>query len=425
MEGSTVTDSSLLPVTMPVTMPGSVPAVQAPSAPSAPSAPTAVADAGTSEQTVTFADLFSRMLSTEASMASGELPLAEPSVETVTLESVLPTEQPVLSTSLEPLLNATVNVESASVPSLLTSEAMNGSVASDLPEAVLTDPASMLPAIISKVLSEQGVPGKELASAVQTLQAGTPADNAMGEGALALSVARPSKLIAQDSQPDTEPAKTVTNPLRSLSETPGITPSVPVLESATKPPMVELASVPDIQLQARPAEVDSQPMASSVSERSALITEAPSTSMVEKPAAARTVLDPATFGQLGDRIMVMINKELQQAQIRMDPPGLGHLKIALSIEGDQVSVQFAASQSGLKELIIQQTDRLRQQLEEQQLNLVSVDVTTDQGCHSRDSADERAQTASASLFSADVSRDEGMLPVAMPQYSAGLLDVYV
>lgn len=424
MEGSTITDSSLLPSTMPVATP--VPLQPQ----SAPTTEAGLVDPG---QKQAFAELFSEMLSAEISTAPNELDLVQSLVEVAPLESGLPAEQPVLATVLEPWLNATVDIESDLVPTLPTSEAVTVSEASDLPTKVLTDSASILPAIISKVLSEQGVLGKEIASAVQTLQAGTNVDNVMAEKALVLPAIRPLKLTPQVSQPDlesaiakTEQGSQLSQPSQLLlSEPARIMPSVSAQNGAVALPTVELASVPDAQLQARPIEV--QPMGLSVHERSVPVPvpEAPAASMIEKPVVARTVLDSAGLSQLGDRVMVMINRDLQEAHIRMDPPGLGHLKIALAIDGDQVTVQFTASQHGLRELIIQQTERLRQYLEEQQLNLVSVDVATDQGRNSQHATDEHAQTASASFLSADVSSDKGMLPVAMQQHSAGILDIYV
>ncbi|MCK5893253.1 MAG: flagellar hook-length control protein FliK [Endozoicomonadaceae bacterium] len=425
MEGSTViTDSSLLPSTMPVTTP-----LQPQSA------PTTEAGSVDPGQKQAFAELFSEMLSAEVSTAPSELDLVQSLVEVAPLESGLPAEQPVLTTVLEPWLNPTADLESALLPSLLTPETVTDSEFSDLPTKALTDPASILPAIISKVLSEQAVPAKEMTSALQTLKAGTYADNVMAEKALVLPAVIPLKLTSQVSQPDIEPAVAKTEqgsqPLQpsqtsllSLSEPPRIMPSVPAHDGTGALPTVELASVPDAQLQARSIEV--QPMGLSVYERSVSVsvTETPAASMIEKPVVARTVLDPASLSQLGDRVMVMINRDLQEAHIRMDPPGLGHLKIALAIDGDQVSVQFTASQHGLRELIIQQTERLRQYLEEQQLNLVSVDVATDQGRDPQHAADEHAQTTSASFLSADVSSDKRMLPAAMQQHSAGILDIY-
>ncbi len=79
---------------------------------------------------------------------------------------------------------------------------------------------------------------------------------------------------------------------------------------------------------------------------------------------------------MGERLAWLVNKEQRLAQIRLDPPELGRLQIALSVDGDQVSVQFHASGTAVKDLILQQVDRLRTAMAGHDLNLVNVNVST-------------------------------------------------
>ncbi|GAA4649561.1 hypothetical protein GCM10023116_18350 [Kistimonas scapharcae] len=422
MEGSTVTDSSLLPISMPVPL-------QQP--------PVAVNGTESSTQTLTFADLFSRMMSTEASLASGELQLA---TDIATPATVLPETSPVLTQ-----LQAAPG-ELSTLPALLQSEGGLTPLAQALPDVAATanpgesaqtpvaehaEVSERLPALISEILSQQQTMANKSQAQKEPSLAGTDlADDVMLPGSNAITATKLQKPLLQGEQPvTTGPQGTAdAEALPLMPEPSRVVTSVQVPEGtveleqgvgrATSAPLAETT------LQARPVET-AVTAAGSVTERAVSAAEAPaSPTVVEKPVTAKAQLEPAGPGQLGDRIMVMINRDLQQAQIRMDPPELGHLKIALAVDGDQVSVQFTASQPGLRELIIQQTDRLRQHLESQQLNLVSVDVSTDQGRDPRHPAHEYGSSASVPLFSADVSGDEGVLPVTVQQYSAGLLDVF-
>ena len=426
MEGSTVTDSSLLPISMPVPLQPQTP-------------PVAVNGTESSTQTLTFADLFSRMMSAETSLASGELQLA---TDLLPQATVLPETTPVLT----PLQAAPG--ELSTLPALLQSESGQVQLSQVLPDvtatavpgepvqtpaAELSESPERLPALISEILSQQQATAKKpLIQADPSLAGSEVADDVMLPGTNAITAAKLQKPLLQGEQqvatvsqggPDADTLPVMPDPTRSA-------PSVQIPEGAVEleQGLGRAASVtlPETSIQGRPVET-AVTAAGSVTERTVTASEAPapaSSTAIEKPVTAKAQLDPAGPGQLGDRIMVMINRDLQQAQIRMDPPELGHLKIALAVDGDQVSVQFTASQPGLRELIIQQTDRLRQHLESQQLNLASVDVSTDQGRDPRHPAHEYGPAASVPLFSADVSGDEGVLPVTVQQYSAGLLDVF-
>ncbi len=424
MEGSTVTDSSLLPISMPVPLQPQTP-------------PVAVNGTESSTQTLTFADLFSRMMSAETSLASGELQLA---TDLLPQATVLPETTPVLT----PL--QTAPDELSTFPALLQSESGQAQLAQALPDvmtavnpgepgqtpvAELSESPERLPALISEILSQQqATANKPLTQADPSLAASEVADDVMLPDTNAITATKLQKSLLQGEQQVASVSQGASDAdtLSLMPDSSRTAPSFQIPEGAVEleqgPGRAASVTLPETSIQGRPVET-AVTAAGSVTERAVTASEAPaSTTVVEKPVTVKAQLDPAGPGQLGNRIMVMINRDLQQAQIRMDPPELGHLKIALAVDGDQVSVQFTASQPGLRELIIQQTDRLRQHLESQQLNLVSVDVSTDQGRDPRHPAHEYGPAASVPLFSADVSGDEGVLPVTVQQYSSGLLDVF-
>jgi flagellar hook-length control protein FliK len=99
------------------------------------------------------------------------------------------------------------------------------------------------------------------------------------------------------------------------------------------------------------------------------------------------------WGQaMGDRIMWMLGKGVQAASIRINPPHLGPIQVQLSVQNDQANVQMLVQHGVVKEALEAAMPRLREMLNESNLNLVNVDVSH------RESPD---QSSSSALFSQD------------------------
>ncbi|WP_139215173.1 flagellar hook-length control protein FliK [Oceanisphaera psychrotolerans] len=73
--------------------------------------------------------------------------------------------------------------------------------------------------------------------------------------------------------------------------------------------------------------------------------------------------------QLAQQVQVMVNQNLQAADIRLSPSELGGLRIQVKMEQGEVQVQFLASQPQARELFDQALPRLREMLGQQGLNL--------------------------------------------------------
>lgn len=102
---------------------------------------------------------------------------------------------------------------------------------------------------------------------------------------------------------------------------------------------------------------------------------------------------------LSERIMVMTAQNNQVAEIQLDPPELGSLKIRLQVGQDQVSVSFTSPHASVRDAVEQSMPRLREMLEEQGLSLgessvndQSSDADSDgrQGRFASDSGDEHS-----------------------------------
>jgi flagellar hook-length control protein FliK len=69
--------------------------------------------------------------------------------------------------------------------------------------------------------------------------------------------------------------------------------------------------------------------------------------------------------QLRERVNLMVRQNIQVAEIRLDPAGLGQMQIKIEMQQEQASVQFVVQQPQAKELLEQQLPRLREMLQQQ------------------------------------------------------------
>ncbi|MDO6705494.1 flagellar hook-length control protein FliK [Photobacterium sp. 1_MG-2023] len=80
---------------------------------------------------------------------------------------------------------------------------------------------------------------------------------------------------------------------------------------------------------------------------------------------------------LQDRVQLQASQNLQEARIRLDPPELGKLDLTVRLDGDRLSVQIHANQTAVRDALVQVSERLRAELQDQ--NFVHVDVNVGDG----------------------------------------------
>ncbi len=78
---------------------------------------------------------------------------------------------------------------------------------------------------------------------------------------------------------------------------------------------------------------------------------------------------------LGERVVVMADRELTQARIALNPPQLGPLEVRVQVSGDQASVTFTSHSQLTREAIEQALPRLREMLGGQGFTQVDVNVS--------------------------------------------------
>ena len=77
---------------------------------------------------------------------------------------------------------------------------------------------------------------------------------------------------------------------------------------------------------------------------------------------------------VGERMLWMVGRQIQGAEVRITPPQLGPIDIRISIQNDQANVTFAAQHGVVREALEASIPRLREMLSENNLQLVNVDV---------------------------------------------------
>lgn len=86
------------------------------------------------------------------------------------------------------------------------------------------------------------------------------------------------------------------------------------------------------------------------------------------------------FGEaVGQRVMLMVGREIQGARIELNPVDLGPMEINLQLRGNEATVHFSAAHALTREAIEAALPRLRDLLAEQGYTQVNVNVSQQQG----------------------------------------------
>ena len=109
---------------------------------------------------------------------------------------------------------------------------------------------------------------------------------------------------------------------------------------------------------------------------------------------ATSVETPVGQAGWGDKIMGKLawlaNQNLSVAEIHVTPPELGPLEVRVQVQNEQTSVTIHAANPGVRELLEQQSQRLRDMLADSGLNLEQFDVSDQAGQQSQREEDGRA-----------------------------------
>ncbi|GIU03280.1 flagellar hook-length control protein FliK [Shewanella morhuae] len=84
------------------------------------------------------------------------------------------------------------------------------------------------------------------------------------------------------------------------------------------------------------------------------------------------------------QLITMVSQGIQHAEIRLDPPELGHMLVKIQVHGDQTQVQFHVTQSQTRDLVEQAMPRLRELLQDQGMQLADSHVSQGDQGHPRE-----------------------------------------
>jgi flagellar hook-length control protein FliK len=87
---------------------------------------------------------------------------------------------------------------------------------------------------------------------------------------------------------------------------------------------------------------------------------------------------PGFGAAVGERMVWMVQNDVQQARIQLNPQELGPLEIKLTLKGDQASVTVAAHHALTRDALIADVPRLRAMLADQGFTSVDVNVSQQQ-----------------------------------------------
>jgi flagellar hook-length control protein FliK len=108
---------------------------------------------------------------------------------------------------------------------------------------------------------------------------------------------------------------------------------------------------------------------------------------------------PAWPEAFSERVTFAVTQQLQQAELRLNPPQLGHIELRISLVQDQASISFSSQHVAVREAIEAALPRLRESLADAGLNLVNVDVSDRSLAHDRRGAwAEQAPSRPTQLF---------------------------
>lgn len=124
---------------------------------------------------------------------------------------------------------------------------------------------------------------------------------------------------------------------------------------------------------------------------------------------------------VGERAVMMAQQGPRVAEIRLDPPELGSIRIRVQIHaGDQVSISFTAPNAAVRDAVEQQLPRLREMFAEQGMNLADASVA-DQSASEREAQREQAR---AGGYGAEGQADGDAEVEAVKTKRVGLVDYY-
>lgn len=105
-------------------------------------------------------------------------------------------------------------------------------------------------------------------------------------------------------------------------------------------------------------------------------------------------------GEVGDKLVWMVNRQEQRAELVLNPPQLGRVEVSLSMNGDQTSATFVSANPAVREALEAALPRLREMFADAGMSLGQAQVGADSSNNpSNQSANKQENRDNSTLFS--------------------------
>lgn len=132
------------------------------------------------------------------------------------------------------------------------------------------------------------------------------------------------------------------------------------------------------------------------------LTETLKTAEMTTQQQALDLQQPTAASKLLERVMYQVQQKIQSAEVQLHPEDLGAMQIKLSLQQDQVTVQFLVQNGAAKDAVEQQLSRLKDMLQQQGMQLADGQVEQRQQGQQGDSSQRQSnRTALASQNDAE------------------------
>jgi flagellar hook-length control protein FliK len=132
-------------------------------------------------------------------------------------------------------------------------------------------------------------------------------------------------------------------------------------------------------------------------------------------------VDTAQFGQgVADRISLMMDSNLTNAKLQVNPPALGPIEVRIALQGGHAQIWLSSHSALTRDALESSSSKLREMLGSQGFSQVSVDI-------SQRSFQERSPQSQAYEAAPSIRADAPVLaqaPVSISRSASGLLDAY-
>ncbi len=136
---------------------------------------------------------------------------------------------------------------------------------------------------------------------------------------------------------------------------------------------------------------------------------------------------PQWQSALGERVVWLVKRDLQQAELKLNPQHLGPVEVRIEIRNEQATIGLSAHHAMTRDALEASIPRLREMLGEAGLTLANVDVSQQRsGQGQQEGREQRERREELALSGGSGSRrlDEPSLHSAAGRRGTGLIDLF-